>query len=673
MGSCFRYLRDYDYSRHLWSSPGKDYESAICAEQGVLKHSLFLVFCNRLTTSAVSAAALLALKYVSFPIQTLAKCAKMIPVMVWGTLIMQKRYRGFDYLGAFLVTLGCSVFILFPAGDDISPYNKGRENTAWGVSLMVGYLGFTNELHSEIICLILQGHLLPAVDFVSRHKDCFFDIAFLSTDIWSSNVCCDNDYKTASCSPAFGSRTRLAGSNALDPHLTNKSYAVSVPTESGKHKVSQEHENLKVPIPIWMSRKRSPTSYSVRFESFTTMMNLVNDGYYESRPFTAGGYNWTFLIYPKGIAKNNVVSVYARIDTSSIIGDRQDVYAELKFFVYNRSTGNYDYYQSECEFGIDVFVTSPFNNWENFSSDQNFRDSHQESGKHKGMVDNLNSDTLSEKDENLKAPVPVGLWRERPPTSYSVRFESFKAMMDLVKDGYYESQPFTVDGFSWTFLIYPKGIEKNGFVSVYARINNSSLFDDVKKEPVIFHPIKPEWGVENFLPTLFFEVSGPNGFMSVNGECEFGIDIFFAPPFNQWEIFSYDDHISDPIFKWHLTNFYTLDIDSYTSETFSSGGRNWVLKVYPSGNGEYLSLYLLSEPNEKDYVRATLRVLNQISSNNNVEKHVEGWANAAKTGWGFEEFILISDLKDRTKGFVVGDLLEIEVEIMAFSKTKHSI
>jgi adenosine 3'-phospho 5'-phosphosulfate transporter B2 len=66
----------------------------------------------------------------------------MIPVMVWGTLIMQKKYKGFDYLVAFLVTLGCSVFILFPAGDDVSPYNKGRENTVWGVSLMAGYLGY---------------------------------------------------------------------------------------------------------------------------------------------------------------------------------------------------------------------------------------------------------------------------------------------------------------------------------------------------------------------------------------------------------------------------------------------------------------------------------------------------------------------------------------------------
>ncbi|XP_021681155.2 UDP-galactose/UDP-glucose transporter 5B isoform X2 [Hevea brasiliensis] len=170
------------------------------------KYSLFLVFCNRITTSAVSAGVLLAskkalnpvapvykyclisvsniltttcqyeaLKYVSFPVQTLAKCAKMIPVM---------------------------------AGTDISPYSRGRENTVWGVTLMLGYLGFDGftstfqdklfkgydmEIHNQIfyttLCscalsftgLVVQGHLLLAVDFVYRHKDCLFDIALLST------------------------------------------------------------------------------------------------------------------------------------------------------------------------------------------------------------------------------------------------------------------------------------------------------------------------------------------------------------------------------------------------------------------------------------------------------------------------------------------------------------
>ncbi|XP_057548523.1 UDP-galactose/UDP-glucose transporter 5B-like [Amaranthus tricolor] len=203
------------------------------------RYSLFLVFCNRLATSAVSAASLLAsrkaldpvapvykyglvsvtniltttcqyeaLKYVSFPVQTLAKCAKMIPVMVWGTFIMQKRYKGLDYTWAVLVTIGCSISILYPAGDDIDPYKRGEESTIWGVSLMVGYLGFDGftstfqdklfkgynmEIHNQIfyttLCscvlsftgLVLQGHLLAAVDFIYRHHDCLYNIVLLST------------------------------------------------------------------------------------------------------------------------------------------------------------------------------------------------------------------------------------------------------------------------------------------------------------------------------------------------------------------------------------------------------------------------------------------------------------------------------------------------------------
>ncbi|CAI9105296.1 OLC1v1004189C1 [Oldenlandia corymbosa var. corymbosa] len=207
---------------------GKDY----------FEYSLFLVFCNRITTSAVSGAVLLgskkvldpvaplknycwisisniatttcqyeALKYVSFPVQTLAKSAKMIPVMIWGSFIMQKKYHFQDYLITLMVTVGCFIFIFFPAAGDISPHN-GKESTVWGVTLMIGYLGFDGftstfqdklfkgydmDIHNQIfyttLCscmlsfagLILQGNLVKAIDFVFRHHDCFFDILLLST------------------------------------------------------------------------------------------------------------------------------------------------------------------------------------------------------------------------------------------------------------------------------------------------------------------------------------------------------------------------------------------------------------------------------------------------------------------------------------------------------------
>merc|ERR1719261_2413069 len=54
-----------------------------------------------------------ALRYVSFPVQTLGKCAKMIPVMIWGFFINQRRYDAADIGVAALITLGCTIFGLY--------------------------------------------------------------------------------------------------------------------------------------------------------------------------------------------------------------------------------------------------------------------------------------------------------------------------------------------------------------------------------------------------------------------------------------------------------------------------------------------------------------------------------------------------------------------------------
>jgi hypothetical protein len=34
--------------------------------------------------------------------------------MIWGTIIMRKKYGGKDYFFAVVVTVGCSLFILYP-------------------------------------------------------------------------------------------------------------------------------------------------------------------------------------------------------------------------------------------------------------------------------------------------------------------------------------------------------------------------------------------------------------------------------------------------------------------------------------------------------------------------------------------------------------------------------
>ena len=54
-----------------------------------------------------------ALKYVSFILQTLAKSAKMIPVMIWSFFLSGKIYKVPDYMLALTVSGGCAAVAVF--------------------------------------------------------------------------------------------------------------------------------------------------------------------------------------------------------------------------------------------------------------------------------------------------------------------------------------------------------------------------------------------------------------------------------------------------------------------------------------------------------------------------------------------------------------------------------
>ncbi|KAJ4884465.1 TRAF-like family protein [Raphanus sativus] len=288
--------------------------------------------------------------------------------------------------------------------------------------------------------------------------------------------------------------------------------------------------------------------------------------------------------------------------------------------------------------------------------------------------------------------------RTRPPLSYCVKFESFATMANLVKENgdKYESRPFSAGGYNWTFLIYPNANKpegSGGYVSLYVKIDNSSLITTHNEvyawikfltyksttdtyhelhatEAQRFHLFKQQYGMLTFLEIGYYQ-NPAYGFIFNGGQSVFGVDIVVSKP-SAWEDVSYEQNIRDPVLDWRIIKFSVGDHVSYTSDTFSSGGRNWILKVYPNGvgsaTGNSLSLYLLSASNQKGYVKAKFRVINQTPSNN-VEKQVEGWPNAQENGWGVDKLIPLADIKDTSKGFLVNDVIRFEVEILAFSKT----
>jgi len=90
-----------------------------------------------------------ALKYVGFPLQTLGKCGKMIPVMVIGTLWLGKKYTPRDYLSVAIVTGGVMVFMMT---GEIS-YGEDKEDTPYGLALILAYLffdGFTSTQQERL-------------------------------------------------------------------------------------------------------------------------------------------------------------------------------------------------------------------------------------------------------------------------------------------------------------------------------------------------------------------------------------------------------------------------------------------------------------------------------------------------------------------------------------------
>ena len=97
-----------------------------------------------------------ALKFVSFPTQVLSKSCKLIPVMIVGVLLNKKTYPRQEYMDAFLITFGVSIFTLsekLGGGSDLNSAKDGREDTFWGITLLATYLfadSFTSQWQSRI-------------------------------------------------------------------------------------------------------------------------------------------------------------------------------------------------------------------------------------------------------------------------------------------------------------------------------------------------------------------------------------------------------------------------------------------------------------------------------------------------------------------------------------------
>ena len=102
-----------------------------------------------------------ALKFVSFPMQVLAKASKVIPVMIMGRIVRKQRYQRYEYIVALMISLGMVLF-LFGSSDTAKAKNISNQTTTgimgyinWmsGFILLIGYLGtdaFTSNWQGKL-------------------------------------------------------------------------------------------------------------------------------------------------------------------------------------------------------------------------------------------------------------------------------------------------------------------------------------------------------------------------------------------------------------------------------------------------------------------------------------------------------------------------------------------
>lgn len=231
----------------------KPYTSPSSPEGEYFKNSLVLVFANRLAAAIVAAGILLArgdmaglrnsaplykyfavsvsnviatscqyeaLKWVTFPTQTLAKSAKMIPVLIWGGLMSGKVYGFIDYAVAVAVAVGCTLFMVF---GKIAAHKTSDSDSYYGLLLMLGYLGFDGftstfqeklfsgysmSIYNQMLyvnlcsacmsCIFItaSGKLASSLAFLTTHPQILGDMAILSFSAVSGQIAIGYTIKT---------------------------------------------------------------------------------------------------------------------------------------------------------------------------------------------------------------------------------------------------------------------------------------------------------------------------------------------------------------------------------------------------------------------------------------------------------------------------------------------
>ncbi|KAF0993024.1 hypothetical protein HZS_1403, partial [Henneguya salminicola] len=115
-----------------------------------------------------------ALKYISFPLQVLAKSCKIVPVMMMGTCVSRKKYTSRQYVSGFFLTIGILLFTYSTSKHQATLKEYDLAKRILGYILLMAYLigdnigpliftaiMTTKSFISVLVSCLLYGHTIP--------------------------------------------------------------------------------------------------------------------------------------------------------------------------------------------------------------------------------------------------------------------------------------------------------------------------------------------------------------------------------------------------------------------------------------------------------------------------------------------------------------------------------
>ncbi|KAM4110658.1 hypothetical protein ACJW30_05G008500 [Castanea mollissima] len=291
--------------------------------------------------------------------------------------------------------------------------------------------------------------------------------------------------------------------------------------------------------------------------------------------------------------------------------------------------------------------------------------------------------------------------RHFPPNNFLVKIESYSLLSETGLE--YKSDVFEAGGHKWRLSLYPKGIEKtneNGHISLYLGIAETEelplgwevnagfrlfVFDQIRDEYLTvqdagggairrFNDINSKWGFAKFLPLDTFN-DASQGYL-VNNCCVFGAEVFVHERSVKRQCLSFIKEPDNSTLTWKIERFSTLNEEYYFSQEFTVGDSTWLFIFFPKGDSfekkKAISVWFcpcncdLSEPSV--FTKYKLRIRDQIKGKHK-ETITEYWFPSSN-GWRHSEFLLLKDLYNASKGFLVNDTVIVEAEIIKMSKLK---